>query len=100
MRMTHEILFDRSNITDAEFSDKCLEALGHGADFCLKASAPTDTCHGSVTIYHGTPNIIIVECYEHDEAPNSFRESTLACCADMPTEQTLKDRLDTYFGGA
>jgi hypothetical protein len=95
MYITHELLIDCSNITAVECSDKCLEALGHGVDFCLKASTPTDTCNGSVTIDHGTPHIVIVECYDHDEAPCDGRESTLACCADMPTEQTLKDRLDT-----
>ncbi len=99
MHTTHELLIDCSNITAAECSDKCLVALGHGTDFCLKASTATDTCHGAVSIDHGTPHIITVECYDHDEAPVGERESTLACCADMPTAQTLKDRLDTLLVG-
>jgi len=103
MHITHELLIDCSSITATECSDKCLEALGHGVDFNLKASTATDTCHGSVSIDHGTPHIITVECYEHDEAPTAVmshsvmagRQSTLACCESMPTEQEIIDRLNT-----
>lgn len=105
MHITHEVLIDCSNMTGAECSDACLAALGHGIGFKLKCDTATDTVHGSVSIVHAdlpNPHIITIECYEVDEAPTakmkngmkSGRESTLACCAVMPTEKSLKDKLD------
>ena len=103
MHITHELLIDCSAITAAEFSDKCLAALGHGPDFKLKADSPTDIVHGSVSIVHYEGYCeITVECYDHHEEPTACmshgvmvgRESTLACCANMPTEQVLRDRLN------
>jgi len=110
MKITHELLIDCSAMTAAECSDACLAALGHGPDFNLKASTPTDTCHGSVTIFHAdAPNMhqITIECYDHHEEPTACmshgvmrgRESTLACCENMPTEQVLRGRLNAMKGG-
>ena len=106
MRITHELLIDCSAMTAAEFSDKCLIALGHGPNFKLKADSPTDVVHGSVSIVHYEGCCeITVECYHEHEEPTACmshgvmtgRQSTLACCENMPTEQMLRDRLDTLI---
>ena len=106
MVITHEVMIDSSSMTYEQISDSCLEALGHSEDFKLKASSPTDTLHGSVSIIHNDlplPHVVIVEVYEEDEAPTSLtshgittgRQSTLARPAVMPTEQDLINKLET-----
>ena len=98
MVITHEVMIDSSSMTYEQISDSCLEALGHSEDFKLKASSPTDTLHGSVSIIHNDlplPHVVIVEVYEEDEAPTDLRQSTLARPAVMPTEQDLINKLET-----
>tara|TARA_R110002051_G_scaffold121577_1_gene194715 strand:- start:24 stop:311 length:288 start_codon:yes stop_codon:yes gene_type:complete len=92
-------------MTPSECSDACLAALQHGLDFALRADAPTDTVHGTVSIVHNDPpepHIITVDVYETDEAPTATmlhgelvgRKSTLKRPDPMPTEQTIIDRLE------
>ena len=98
MKITHEIMIDCTGITGEECNDNCITSLGHGTDFKLKASSPTDTLHGSVSIIHNDlplPHVVIVEVYEEDEAPTDLRQSTLARPAVMPTEQDLINKLET-----
>jgi hypothetical protein len=97
MHLEHQRIIDCSAMLASECSDKCLVALEHCSDFALRADVPTDTVHGSVTIVHNAPPIpheFIVEVYEADEAPTS-RQSTLKRPTVMPTEETLRTRLDT-----
>ena len=98
MIVTHEVMIDCTSITGEACSDNCISALGHGTDFNLKASSPTDTLHGSVSIIHNDlplPHLVIVEVYEVDESPTDLRQSTLARPAVMPTEQDLINKLET-----
>ena len=106
MIVTHKVRIDCTSMTGEECSDLCLTALGHGTDFKLKASSPTDTLHGSVSIIHNDsllPHIFSIEVYETNEAPTSVtshgitmgRQSTLARPAVMPTEQDLINKLET-----
>jgi len=98
MVITHEVMIDSSSMNREQISDSCLEALGHSEDFKLKASSPTDTLHGSVSIIHNDlplPHLVIVEVYEVDESPTDLRQSTLARPAVMPTEQDLINKLET-----
>jgi len=98
MLITHEVMIDSSSMNHEQISDSCLEALGHSEDFKLKASSPTDTLHGSVSIIHNDlplPHLVIVEVYEVDESPTDLRQSTLARPAVMPTEQDLINKLET-----
>ena len=98
MKIIHEVMIDCTSMTGEACSDLCLAALGHGTDFNLKALASTDTLHGSVSIIHNDsplPHIFSIEVYETDEAPTTGRESTLKRPTVMPTEQGLKDKLET-----
>ena len=106
MIVTHKVRIDCTSMTGEECSDLCLTALGHGTDFKLKASSPTDTLHGSVSIIHNDsllPHIFSIEVYETNEAPTAVtshgitmgRQSTLARPAVMPTEQDLINKLET-----
>ena len=98
MKITHEVMIDASSMTYKELIDSCLDALGHSEDFKLKASSPTDTLHGSVSIIHNDlplPHIFTVEVYEANEAPTDLRQSTLARPTVMPTEQDLINKLET-----
>jgi len=98
MKITHEVMIDCTSMTNEACSDLCLAALGHGADFNIKCTLPTDTLHGSVSIIHNdspVPHIFSIEVYEDGEAPNGGRESTLARPAVMPTEQDLINKLET-----
>jgi hypothetical protein len=105
MQVIHEKLIDCTSMTPAECSDACLAALQHGSDFALKANAPTDTVHGTVSIVHNDPpeaHIITVNVYDADEAPTAQmvhgtmqgRQSTLKRPDPMPTEQVIKDRIN------
>ena len=107
MHITHKLIVDCSNMTYADFADKCLVALGHSPDFKLKADLPTDTVHGSVSIIHYDGYCeVTVECYHEHEEPTavmsygtiSGRESTLAVATNIPTEAELISRLETLKG--
>lgn len=98
MKVFYSRAIDCSGMTSAECSDRCVAALGHGIGFKLRADEPDDEVHGLVTIAHTEPpalHEIIVEVYERDELPVEGRESTLRRPVEMPTERTLRDRLDT-----
>ena len=97
MKITHEKILDCTSITADACSDKCLEALGHSADFNLKSSSATDILHGSVSIIHNDdplPHIFSIEVYEVDELPTAERQSTLKRPTVMPTQKGLKSKLD------
>ena len=97
MKITHEVMIDCTTITSVECSDKCLEALGHGAEFNLKSSSPTDIVHGAVSILHNDdplPHIFAIEVYEVDELPTSSRQSTLKRPSVMPNEDAIRAKLD------
>jgi hypothetical protein len=106
MRISHDKVIDCSAITAEACSDRCLAALGHKADFALMADTPTSTVHGSVSIVHNDPptaHEIAVNVYDADEASTAVlvhgvwvgRQSTLRRPNPMPTEQAIKDRIDT-----
>jgi predicted kinase len=106
MHVIHNVVLDCSAMLPTECSDACLVALQHGVAFALKANAPTDTVHGTVSIVHNDPpeaHIITVNVYDADEAPTAQmvhgevvgRQSTLKRPDPMPTEQAIKDRIDT-----
>ena len=105
MKVVHSKSIDCTDKTSQACSDDILAALGHGADFALKADIPTDTVHGSVTILHRDPpelHDITVEIYEVDEAAPAIsvhgmmegRQSTFQRPDPMPTERTIRDRLN------
>jgi len=108
MHIEHEMVMDCSEMTQEACSDICIEALtvGHGSDFKLKADTEDDIVHGFVTIVHNDPPLpheYTVEIYEVDEPPTAKlvhgelegRLSTFKRPETFPTEQVLKDRLDT-----
>jgi hypothetical protein len=99
MQVIHERVIDCSSITPAECSDACLAALQHGADFALRADTSGSTVHGTVIIIHNYPPLaheITVEVYESDESPIAGRESTIRRPTVMPTDQTIRDRIDAW----
>ena len=106
MHTIHNTVIDCSAISAMECSEAILVALEHGTGFLLKTNTPTDIVHGSVSIVHTDPpepHIITVDVYETDEAPTATmvhgelvgRKSTLKRPDPMPTEQAIKDRIDT-----
>ena len=100
MIVYHERLFDCSAMEADECGELCLVALQHGPSFKLKADSETDIVNGSLTIVHASPpelHQIWVEVYDVDSPPDraTSRESALKRPAVMPTEETLKTRLDT-----
>jgi hypothetical protein len=107
MHIEYQRVIDCSSMTSAECSDRCLAALGHGVDFALKADTPADTVHGALSITHNDPpeaHIITVDVYDADEAPTAVlvhgrlegRQSTLKRPDPMPTDQTIRDRIDAW----
>jgi hypothetical protein len=99
MITSREKTIDCSAIKPEACSDSCLTALGHGADFALRADTSDATVHGTVMIIHNYPPLaheITVEVYEADEAPVTGRESTIKQPDPMPTDQTIKDRIDAW----
>ena len=106
MNVQYQKVIDCTAIELSVCSDSLLEALGHDTDFNLRADAVDDTLHGSVTILHNDPptaHEIAVNVYDADEASTAVlvhgawvgRQSTLRRPDPMPTEQAIKDRLDT-----
>ena len=104
MIVEHQKIIDCTAIELSACSDNILVSLEHGTDFKLRADAPGDILHGSVSILHNDPPVphqIVVTVYDVDEAPTAImvhgalvgRQSTLKRPSAMPTEQNIKDRL-------
>jgi hypothetical protein len=92
---TFEQVIDCSAITSSACSDSLLDALGHCADFKLRADGENDVVHGSVTIIHNSPPIpheVTVELYDTDEEPCEGHQTTFRCSNNMPSTLDLKQR--------
>jgi hypothetical protein len=97
MHIEHQRIIDCSAMTATECSDSCRTALGHSSDFALMANAEDSIVHGSVTVVHYAPptaHEFVVEVYDTDEAPSAQHKTTFNRPDPMPSEQTIKDRLD------
>lgn len=97
----HEISFacEALGLRPDQCSDRLLARLGHGPAFRLKADAPTDTVHGSVSIRHTQPpglHLIRVEVYQADLGPRGGRQSTLRRPpGPLPDAATIQRQLET-----
>jgi hypothetical protein len=92
---TFDQVIDCSTITSTECSNRLLVALGHGADFKLRANNVNDVVHGSVSIVHNSPpeaHEITVEMYDADEEPCEAHQTTFRCLEIMPSTSDLKQR--------
>ena len=93
----YETVITCGAMTPAECTETVLAALGHGPSFKLKADTPTDTVHGSVTIFWKSPpekSLIRVEVYEVADPPTGGRKSTLARPLTMPKVKEITDNLE------
>lgn len=107
MRVTHEIPYKHDGDV-LKAADVVLAALGHGADFKLKADKEDDTLHGAVTIQHFPDRLVVhVDVYEQDEPPEKpkdvfdrhYRKSTLKRPARMPTREEICACIDKVKKG-
>jgi hypothetical protein len=92
---TFEQVIDCSERTAFECSDRLLVALGHGADFKLRADEANDVVHGSVSILHNPlpeAHEVTVEMYDAGEDPCADHQTTLRCPDNMPSASELKQR--------
>lgn len=103
MRVTSQRILACPNGDPLACSEGLLTRLGHRPAFSLKADAPTDRVHGSLTVTHAsppTPHEITVEVYEADETQNydpltkTGHRTHLKRPIPFPTEQEIRMRLD------
>lgn len=90
-------VIDCKNLTRAACSDAVLSSLGHNGSFHLKATTPTDTVNGHVTIVWADPPGITKVCitlYDQDELANSQHSSTFKKHANPPSPIKMQSDLE------